>query len=363
MSDRRYPFTYLRFLKVSLWNLARPNFWGTAIFVAVLGLAVKESWKQRDLFTFKQVKQQVGAKKTVNSSLSEEDKAIAADIDNLPVLFYEFTHGTLTSTATNVKQNTKLDNTNNILESLSKQKTTAIDANLNSGWKQVNSASTPKLDNPFVSQTENLLQFKNAQNNNQSLGLNGLTASFIQTDTTQTSMNFGMGLTNPINYNQNNTVVSPLQAVLNQQTNQSLSLGNRAALNQTNLLLLPNQNLPSTTVVNGNAIAPVNHTTNYPNQNFAASGANIPNEYPNPSTLSIQTPTSAVTSVTPTTSSDVTSYYTQPPSQSVVNSSKSSNVSSLQQSTQLSQYNNSSPSQFPGLYTGDRQINGISYPR
>ncbi|TBR59704.1 hypothetical protein B4U84_01920 [Westiellopsis prolifica IICB1] len=362
MSGRRYPITYLRYLKASLWNLARPSFWGTAIFLAVVGLAVKEYWKQPDLFIFKQV-EQPKAKKAVNSSLSEEDKAIAADIDNLPVLFYDFAHGTLPFTPTNVEQNTKLDNNNTILESLSKQKTTATDANLNSGLKQVNSASTSKLENPFVSQTENLLQFKTSQNNTQSLGLNSLTASSIQTDTTQTSTNVQMGLANSINYKPNNAVVSPLQIALNQSTYQSLFLGNRATSNQTNSLLLPNENLASTTILNSNAIAPVNHTTNYPSQNFALSGANIPNQYPNPSTPIIQTSTSAVTSITPITSSNVTPYYTQTSSQSIVNSSNSSNVSSLQQPSQLSQYNYSSSSQFSGLYTGDRQINGISYPR
>ncbi|MCP6758734.1 MAG: hypothetical protein NHB32_08185 [Fischerella sp. CENA71] len=366
MSGRRYPLTYLRFLKASLWNLARPSFWGTAIFLAVVGFVLEEYWQQPDLFNFKPVKQQAGAKNSVNSSLSQEDKAIAADIDNLPVLFYDFVHGTLPSTATNIQQNTKLDNTNNILESLSKQKTTATDANSNSGLKLVNPASTPKLENPFVSQTENLLQFKNSQNNNQFLGVNGLTTSSIQTDTTQTSTNVGMGFTNPINYKQNTAVVSPLQTALNQSTNQSLSLGNRTTLSQisqTNSLLLPNQNLASTTVFNGNAIAPVNNTTNYPNQNSVSPAANIPNQYPNLSTPSIQTPTSAVISITPTTSSNVTPYYNQTPSQSVVNSRNSSNSFSLQQPTQVPQSNSSSTSQFPGLYTGDRQINGISYPR
>ncbi len=353
MSGRRYSPNYLRFLKVSLWNLARPSFWGTAIFLAVVGLAVEQYRKQPDLFTFRRVKQ-AKAKKPVNSSLSQEDKAIAADIDNLPVLFYDFAHGSLPSTATNVKQNTEVDNSNSILESLSKQKTTTSDANSNSGLKLVNPISTPKLENPFVSQTENLLQFKSYQNNSQSLGLNSLTASSIQTDTTHISTNVGIGLTNPVNYNQNNTVVSPLQTAINQSTNPNLSLGNR---------VIPNQNLASTTVVNGNAIAPLNNNTNYLNQNFAPSSANIPNQYPNLSTPTVQSPTSAITSVTPTTSSNVTPYYTQTPNQSVVNSSNSSNVSSSQQPSQLSQYNYSSPSQSPGLYTGDRQINGISYPR
>jgi hypothetical protein len=229
MSGRRNPPTYLRYLKVSLWNLARPSFWGTAIFLAVVGLAVKEYWKQPDLFNFKQVKQPE-AKKPLSSSLSEEDKAIAADIDNLPVLFYEFAHGTLPSTAINVKQNTKVDNSNTILESLSKQKTTATDANSNSGLKLVNSASTLKLENPFVSQTENLLQFKDSQNNSQPM------ASSIQTDTMQISTNMRMLLTNSVNYNQNTAIVSPLQTALNQSTNQSLFLGNRTTSNQTDSL-------------------------------------------------------------------------------------------------------------------------------
>jgi hypothetical protein len=116
-----------------------------------------------------------------------------------------------------------------------------------------------------------------------------------------------------------------------------------------NSLLLPNKNLASTTMLNSNAITPVNNSTN-----------NIPNQYTNLSTPSLQSPTSAVTSVTPTTSSNVTPYYNQ--TQSVVNFSNSSNVLSLQQPTQVSQ-SNSSSSQSLGLYIGDRQINGISYPR
>ncbi|MER3492389.1 MAG: hypothetical protein C4323_08660 [Mastigocladus sp. ERB_26_2] len=362
MSGRRYPPTYLRYLKARLWNLAKPSFWGTAIFLAVIGLAVREYWKQPDFFNFRQNKQ-AEAKKTVNSSLSEEDKAIAADIDNLPVLFYDFTHGTLPSTATNVKQKTKVDNSNSILESLSKQKTTATDVNSNSGLKLVNPASTPKLENPFVVQTENLLQFKNDHNSDQLLGVNGLTVSSMPTGAVQTSTNVGMGFTNPVNYNHHATVVSPLQTALNQSTNQSSSLGSRTTSTQTNSLLLPNQNLSSTTGLNGNAIAPVNHSTNYPNQNFAPPAANIPNQYPNLSTTNVQSPTSAVTSITPTQPSNVTPYYTQTPSQSVVTSSNSSDASTLQQSTQVPQNNSSSPSQFPGLYTGERQINGISYPR
>jgi hypothetical protein len=358
MSGRRYPPAYLRYLKARLWNLARPSFWGTAIFLAVMGLTVREYWIHPDFLNFRQNKQ-IEAKKPVNSSLSEEDKAIAADIDNLPVLFYDFTHRTLSSTATNVKQKTKVDNTNAILDGLSKQKTTATDANSNSGLKLVNPASTPKLENPFVVQTENLLQFKNDYNNGQLLGVNGLTASSMPTGTVQTSTNVGMGFTNPVNYNQNTTVVSPLQTALNQSTNQSWSLGGRTTSTQTNSLLLPNQNLPSTTGLNTNAIAPVNHSTNYPNQNFAPPAANIPNL----TTTNVQLPASAVTSITSTQSSNVTPSYTQTPSQSVVNSSNFGDAASLQQPTQAPQNNSSSPSQFPGLYTGERQINGISYPR
>ncbi|MGJ5673659.1 MAG: hypothetical protein ACR9NN_08650 [Nostochopsis sp.] len=305
MSDNRYRPTYLRYLKARLWNLARPGFWGTAIFLAVVGLVVKEYWKQPDFFNFRDVKQDE-AKKPVNSYLSDEDKAIAADIDNLPVLFYDFTRETLASTATNVKQSIKVDNSNIILENLTKQKTTATDANSNSGLKLVNPASTPKLENPFVSQTENLLQFKNYQNNSQSLGLNSLVASSIQTDTGQQVTNVGMGSTNP-------AIVSPLQIALNQSTDQTLSFGSRITSTQTNSLLLPNQNSTSTTMINTDAIAPFNDSTNYLNQNIV----NIPHQYPNLSTSSIESPTSAVTPVTPIAPANVTPYYTQTQSQSI----------------------------------------------
>ncbi|NWF61495.1 MAG: hypothetical protein HXY43_20155 [Fischerella sp.] len=367
MSDRRYPPAYLRYLKARLWNLAQPGFWGTAIFLSVVGLVIKEYWTHPDLFHFGQ-KKQVAAQKPANSSLSAEDQAIAADIDNLPVLFYDFDRGTLPSKVSNSK-NTQANNSQAFLDNVSKQQTAATEAYLINSLKQVNSAPISKLENPFVAQAENLLQLKDFQNESKFLGVNGLTPSSAQIDTAQSSTNVGMGLTNQIDSTQSTVVVSPLQTALNQSTNQSLSIGNGVTSIQTN----PLGRSPSNTGLNGDAIAPVTNgmgytqptvtnlaqnSTSIPNQNLAPHPANIPNQFPNISTNlsdtqaipSVQSGTSAVAPITQTPTQGAIT-----PSNPGVNSN-SGNPSGLQQ------YNSFSPSQFPGPYTGGKQINGISYP-
>lgn len=87
MPQRHYPPAYLRYLKARLWNLARPSFWGTAIVLSVVGLVIKEYWTNPDFLAKSQTNPVASPQQPVDSSLSAEDKAIAADIDNLPVLY------------------------------------------------------------------------------------------------------------------------------------------------------------------------------------------------------------------------------------------------------------------------------------
>jgi hypothetical protein len=274
MPNSHYPPPYLRYLRARLWNLGRPTFWVTAIFLSVVGLVTWEYWSNPDIFVSQQ-KKRVVSQKAANSSLSEENKAIAADIDNLPVLFNDFDQASLSSTANAPKDNTQTKKSKGLLEDVIKKQNSAGDTKLNPGLG-VSGDTSPALKNPFVVQTENLLRAGTANNNNPFLGLKTLNTASEPTEPTegeQTSSSLGIGLTNQTNKNQNSLPVTPLQSALKQSTNQKLSSFNGAA-SQTNTFGQVSE--PGTTLM-----PPVN---SLPNQNslpttgtgYTSSGANLP---------------------------------------------------------------------------------------
>ncbi|MCC5626531.1 hypothetical protein, partial [Nostoc sp. CHAB 5715] len=262
MPNRHYPPAYLRYLKARLWNLGRPGFWGTAIFLSVVGLVTWEYWSNPDIFVYKQ-KSQVASQEPADSSLSEENRAIAADIDNLPVLFNDFDQA-IPVTPNNPKENTEAKNSKNFLEDVINKQKSANDTKLNPRLS-VNADTSLGVKNPFVVQTENLLRAGTVDNNNQFLGLKPLTTASEPTQG-ETSSSLGIGFTNQTNKNQNSVSTSPLQAALKQSTNQQYSSFNETAT-QTNALgrvsepgttlmppinSLPNQNsLPSAGLTTG----------------------------------------------------------------------------------------------------------------
>ncbi|WP_375496819.1 hypothetical protein [uncultured Nostoc sp.] len=230
MPNRHYPPAYLRYLKARLWNLGRPGFWGTAIFLSVVGLVTWEYWSNPDIFVYKQ-KSQVASQEPADSSLSEENRAIAADIDNLPVLFNDFDQATASVTPNNPKENTEAKNSKNSLEDVINKQNSANDTKLNPGL-DVNADTSLSVKNPFVVQTENLLRTGTVDNNNQFLGLKPLTTASQPTER-ETSSSLSIGFTNQTNKNQNSVSTSPVQAALNQSTNQQYSSFNGTAT-QTN---------------------------------------------------------------------------------------------------------------------------------
>jgi hypothetical protein len=234
MPHRHYPPAYLRYLRARLWNLGRPGFWVTAIFLSVVGLVTWEYWSNPDIFVYKQ-KNKVTSQTPADSSLSAENRAIAADIDNLPVLFNDFEQATLSLTANTPKEKTEAKNSKSLLEDVINKQKSASDAKLNPTLG-VNGDTPPVLKNPFVVQTENLLRTGTVDNNNQFLGIKTLTGASEPTDGEQTSSNLGIGFTNQTNKNQNSASISPLQAILNQSTNQKLSGFNGTTATQTNAL-------------------------------------------------------------------------------------------------------------------------------
>ncbi|MBD2777603.1 hypothetical protein [Iningainema tapete] len=244
MSEHRYPPAYLRYLKARLWNLARPGFWGTAIFLSVVGLVIKEYWTRPDFLT--QQNQPVAAQNSADSSLSTEERAIVADIDNLPVLYNESDQNTVSASTSG--ENTQNNKSKTLLDELNKTIQTSGSAKLNPGLSATNPAPTPKMENPFLAQAENLLQFNNFQKG----------SSLVSTPTVSSVQ---LPEVRNISNTQNVASVNPLQSALNQSAQNPLP----SAYTTTNQInpsgqLLPNNNLPNQislpTGLNSNLVNP-----------------------------------------------------------------------------------------------------------
>jgi hypothetical protein len=296
MPHRHYPPAYLRYLKARLLNLGRPSFWVTAIFLSVIGLVTWEYWSNPDIFVYKQ-KKQVASQKPVDSSLSEENKAIAADIDNLPVLFNDFEQATLSLTANTPGEKAKDTESKSFLEDVVNKQKSASDAKLNPVG--VNSDTSSIVKNPFVVQTENLLRTGTLDNNNQFLGFKTLNAPSEPTGEEETSSSLGTGFTNQTNKNQNSVPISPLQAALNQSTNQKLSSfnGNATVPNalgqvsnsKTTLIppinsLISQNSLPVTGLTSGTGYTSTGTNLQQNPSNNLNNGQLLPNTRLNPST-------------------------------------------------------------------------------
>ncbi|MDM9385524.1 hypothetical protein QUB80_33250 [Chlorogloeopsis sp. ULAP01] len=300
MSNRRFNPTLLGNLKTKLWNLSQPGFWGTAIFLSVVGLVVKEYLTHPDFLSTGQ-KEQVASQKSTDSSLSVEDRAIAADIDNLPVLFYNIEDAEITSTASTPKKNTRTNDNKGVVNDL-------INANSNPGLKLANPASIPNLENPFVVQAENLLQLKAFQSDRQFSGVNGVTALPTQIGSGEISSS-----------SQSTAPVSALQTALNQSANQNLPTGHGTSLTQMNSFerSLSNPGLtrqPSHPMMNGNNYNTVTATSQpqnsvpIPNHNLDSRFTNTQNQFPNTS----------VNLNSSQSSSDITPYNLQTPNRDFV---------------------------------------------
>ncbi|MEH1794763.1 hypothetical protein [Nostoc sp.] len=365
-----YPPAYLRYLKARLWNLGRPGFWGTAIFLSVVGLVTWEYWSNPDIFVYKQ-KSQVSSQTPADSSLSAENRAIAADIDNLPVLFNDFEQASLSVTPNTPKEKTQEKNSKGLLEDVINKQKSDRDTKLNPA-SGVNGDTPPILKNPFVVQAENSLRTGTVDSNNQFLGLNTLTTPSESTGDEQTSSSLGIGFTNQTNKTQNSVSINPLQAALNQSTNQKLSSFNGTAtvpntvgqVSDAGTTLMPPINtLPSQNSLPSNGLTPgagytstgtnlqqnpynnLNNGQVLPNTGlttgtgYTSTGTNLPqNPYNNLNNGQVVPNVSPVTPpVTSGAPSNISPYSSQMPNQGIVTPINGNY--GLQQPTQLPQSN------------------------
>ncbi|MDF5725922.1 MAG: hypothetical protein PUP91_36845 [Rhizonema sp. PD37] len=399
MTPRHYPPAQLRYLKARLSNLARPSFWGTAIFLSILGLAIEQYWTHPTFLT--QEQKEVPSKDSTDSSLSAEDKTIAADIDNLPILYNT---QTISSTANSPGKNIQANKSQALSNDSAIQSQTSVsDAKSNPNPETVN--PIVKLENPFLAQAENLLQFNNAQT----------VPLYVAPRTVPTPQNTGIGLTQT---NSTSIVqVGSSQTPVNPLINQNGSDFNNTTLTQTNSL---ERSQPNTNF-NSGAIAPIPTGTSLPQPSITNIAPYSNGTYTQPLVTNQQqspiygtgyaqpiltnqtldprhdlsraatdpryqdfvnkvrqksanlngtqvlpnvgTATTFSTPIAPTSYTYGSPYYSSSP---IYNSSAPAITGiygnpNLQQSTQVQQYNLSSPNQIP-QYTGGNQINGYSYP-
>ncbi|MBH8553951.1 hypothetical protein I8751_16545 [Nostocaceae cyanobacterium CENA357] len=276
MPHRHYPPAYLRYIKARLWNLGKPSFWGTAIFLSVVGLAILKYWSNPN-FTDKQ-NNQVTSTQPKDPSLTAEDKAIAADIDNLPALYSDLEDINLPAITSTSPEKSQAKKSQGFLQDVISKQLSSNSAKPNSDLGTVNNASAPKKQNPFVSQTENLLRFGTLENGNQFSGVKSLNTSSELTNTAGTSSRLGI----ETDKSENSSSISPLQSSLNQSSNQSISNFNGVNSTQTNSLgqtyygggvqTSPSNILPSQTLAPTNGL---NNGTGYIQPT-------VPNATPNP---------------------------------------------------------------------------------
>ncbi|WP_427159114.1 hypothetical protein ACQFX9_24130 [Aliinostoc sp. HNIBRCY26] len=293
MKNNHYPPAYLRYLKARLMNLGRPSFWGTAIFLSVVGLIIHEYWANPDIFGARN-DAALNSSDPLGASLSREDRAIAADIDNLPLLFGNNPPPVLpTQTVTNPQEN---KNSNSLLDAL-KQK--SAPQTPNPVPNNLNAIAPPQNQNLFVSETETLLRF-GATDNNHLLGLKSLDFSTNPADSTSNSAVTAAKTINKNNQNTNSTnnLSTNINSINNQNTSglngtnpsNTNSLNgnddNRLVQNSPNLIY-PNQTLSPNSIINSQ----VNYTrlpgyNNFNNQqNLSPSTrVNSPNNYLQPNT-------------------------------------------------------------------------------
>jgi hypothetical protein len=395
MSPHRYPPAYLRYLRARLWNLGRPAFWGTAIFLSVLGLGIREYWANPDFLTFLQNNKQPAAQKSADSSLSDEDRAIAADIDNLPVLINDAKQSNLLIVPSTRKEKSQDNKSKSLLDDLiSKQQEAAKNAKSNPVGI-VDNVPASKVTNPFVAQAESLLQAGTANSGSQLFGIKSSNTSSVQPGIAGSSSNLGIGSPNQINNNQNPTPISALQTAINESTQKPSTLNNTNS-DQTSTIGrslpsndLPNQDFSANTQLNTNPNAPISTTgytepivTNQPQNNYTNSsqlGTNytqpivtnqLPNYYGNFNNIqplpSVVTPTSTVSQETYAAPNNIAPYSPQAPNQGTVQPSNqvgygNGNLNPSLPQTQSPQSNLTVPPVSAGQY-GGVNINGYTYP-
>ena len=271
----------LRYLKARLSIFTRPSFLAALVFLSCLGFVVKEYWTNPDFLKFTQNQSAPSLTPSNQSSLSEEDRAIAADIDNLSVLDYDKQKANIPIT-TNLNDSKKIKEQNdaqlnNILD-LAEKSQEANEINPNTTQSQTANTPSTSQQNPFLKQAEDLLKFK-FDTGNTNANVNSLSPFSTDSQTSQNSFNLGINNSNSANSE------SALQKAINESNKNQQVQENSAknTLTQNEQKAPPqnssaNQNLPqsqTSNLVNTNLFnQPLNTQTQNPASNYTQPGLN-----------------------------------------------------------------------------------------
>ncbi|MBD2354206.1 hypothetical protein H6G41_06130 [Tolypothrix sp. FACHB-123] len=384
MSNHHYPPAYLRYLKARLLNLGRPSFWLTAICLSIFGLITWEYLLDPDVFTQNQ-NQQANSPKVVDSSLSTEDRAAIADIDNLPALTQDLEQANLPAVLSIPKENLNDKKNQSLFDDVISQKSSATNVTKsNPSLGIFNSTSTFQNNNPFLVQADNLL--RSGYSHSSLFGAKSSPNSSEGIENATTPVN-----SNPANKAKNSVNISPLEAAINQAPKQNnpdfnspvsspknimgssydngITSINQNSFNPINIMVTPSDNgikIPSTNSVPTQNLAPNNNLNtgiNYPQPtatNLTQNAyPNFNNSQPLPNGIAAKPVTQPVTSGV----SNISPYSAPTSIPAVVNSSTPTVYGNygVQQPTQLPQSRISLPRPTPGPY-GGVQINGYTYP-
>ncbi|MEO1433196.1 MAG: hypothetical protein AAFV71_29860 [Cyanobacteria bacterium J06633_8] len=249
MTRSRFVSPRLRYLKARLSIFTSSSFLAALVFLSSLGFVIKEYWTNPNFLKFSQ-NQQAPSPPLSNSqsSLSDEDRAIAADIDNLSILDFDKQQASIPVT-------TKIDESEKIKQQNQTQLKKILDFNKKtqkaneikpSAIKQ-QTANIPSAsqDNPFLKQANNLLKFK-LDSSKQDKDVNNLSPFSTNSQTPHNS--FGLGITsgNSVNPSLSGTSESALQKAINQsvknrQTKEKLTADNLNNQDTSNRLVEPGE--------------------------------------------------------------------------------------------------------------------------
>lgn len=265
----------LRYLKAKLWNLTRPSFWGTAIFLSVVGLLMRQYWISPN-FSSTVRTQSPENTKPPESFLSEEEKAIAADIDNLPVLFYESTQQNLSTTAGKPKKKIQVPREQALFENSAKQRNIPNQSRFYSGSIKQQKIPSQKVENPFLQQANKLLELNHFGSDKQFSQIEPSYTTSSRTLVSTSLFNSGMPNFTPSHSLQNPAPTNALQTALNQLEPKT----------QQQIQTLPQSSLPNNIA---SPVVPYNQSPNF-NPNINNPGLAVNPSNPTTAIGSLQSP-------------------------------------------------------------------------
>ena len=281
MSEHKQPSPpRFRYLKARLQPLIKFQVWGTAIVLSLVGFSTWAYFTHPEWFAFLQIDQEsTPATSTASdANLSDEDKAIGADIDNLSVLQQDLAAGQIS-----IKPDTKPSEQQGLFDEFIKNQGNG-DPKKSADLSVTNkSPSESSIANPFGVKAGNILN--NGSNlvspNSTSEGSLNL-GSPIPASTlnlpTSLNQNTGALSVSPLQsaldrnasgnistvQNPSATTISPLQSSVDRLNNSHLSPQNQAADKQGQSTTGLNQTDSTGRLTPSQSISPYNSSTGYP---------------------------------------------------------------------------------------------------